>query len=150
VSRPTRSTDRRQSALRHLPAALVAASVVELGLRLLPLPRLACMIGVPLQLTASAQQTETSPERRRPLPHDAEARYRAAVRLVRIWPFGGSVKCLRTALVAGHLLRRHRPILYVGAARIDGRTVAHAWIVVDGVTVDESAARYTPLATVQD
>ncbi|MGH3694105.1 MAG: lasso peptide biosynthesis B2 protein [Pseudonocardiaceae bacterium] len=128
-----------------LPAALVCA-VVELALRsTMTLPRLSSLLGIALQL---------GPDTRTELPPSAPAlslgardaaRFRAACRVLRIWPGTSTGGCLRRALVAGCLLRRRRPELHLGVAHIDGRTVAHAWLTIDGVVLDPTAQQYTPL-----
>ena len=51
----------------------------------------------------------------------------------RRWLFDAT--CLRRALAAGSILRRRRPRLCLGLTSADG-ALAHAWLVVDGHTID--------------
>jgi hypothetical protein len=58
----------------------------------------------------------------------------------------GRSHCLRRALIAGHLLREHKPALHIGSARRDGRWTFHAWLELDGqVAADPDAALYRRL-----
>lgn len=123
--------------------ALLVAILVEVGLRAVQLDRLAGWLGVPLATTEAAAVEEPL----RSLPPWARTRVRATRRALRHWPFGDT--CLRQALVGGTLLRRLRPTLRVGVARIDGEVRAHAWLVIGGAIVDPrgAASSYQPLAT---
>lgn len=127
-----------------LPAALVAA-FVELALRTMTLPRLARMLGVQLQLGPDTGNGLPRSASARALDVRDAARYRAARRVLGIWPWVGDGVCLRLALVAGCLLRSRRPTLHLGVAHVDGHTVAHAWLTIDGVVLDPTAQQYTPL-----
>jgi hypothetical protein len=123
----------------HLAAAGATALIVEAGLRTMPLPRLARLLGAPLdvsELTAPAGRPELGPGELR--------RERAALRVLRHWPWGDT--CLRRALVVGGRLRRLHPVLRVGVAKMDGRVCAHAWLEIDGASLDPSgAATFLPL-----
>jgi hypothetical protein len=123
-------------------AALLVAILVEVGLRAVHLDRLAGWLGVPLATTEAAAVDEPL----RSLPPWARARVRATRRVMRHWPFGDT--CLRQALVSGGLLRRLRPTLRVGVARIDGEVRAHAWLVIRGAILDPlgAASSYQPLS----
>lgn len=137
-----RRLDRLRSPLvRHLPAALCVALVVEVGLRTMSLPRLCSMVGVRLRLDPLTR-SEQAPRR---LDLRESARYRAACRVVDVWPWGGEGKCLRRALVVGYLMRPRSPELHLGVARLGGNTVGHAWIAVDGLVLDSAVERYTAL-----
>lgn len=122
----------------ELPATIAAmgvAVIVEVGLRATTLPRLSRLLGAPLAsggdgATPRADVTE--------LPGWAQRRLRATRRVLRRWPFGDT--CLRQALVGGQRLRRLRPRLHIGVARIDGEVRAHAWLVIDGRVVDHLRA----------
>lgn len=129
----------RPGELWWLVAALVLTVVVEAGLRLLSLPRLAALLGVPLDLRPVPSATYVLPDRFR-------LRLRAVRRVVRHWPFGDT--CLRHALVAGALLRRLDPVLQVGVARSSDEVRAHAWLLVRGAVIDPwfAVASYLPLA----
>ncbi|WP_176980803.1 lasso peptide biosynthesis B2 protein [Paramicrobacterium humi] len=68
-----------------------------------------------------------------------------AWRLLRHGPFNGT--CLRRAIVGGYLLRRHSPVLRIGVAKSGGTIEAHAWVEVDGVSLDpEGSDRYLVLS----
>ncbi|MBI4730510.1 MAG: lasso peptide biosynthesis B2 protein [Acidobacteria bacterium] len=127
-------------------AALHAAAVavaVEAGLRTLPVPRLARLLGVRLvtdrrAVSAAGEETHTLN-----LSDAERRRLRAAQAVLRARP--GRGRCLRRALVAGHLLRERRPELRIGVAREGGRVHAHAWIEIDGLPLDGGTAGFTPL-----
>lgn len=121
--------------VRELPntvAALLLALLVEVGLRLTTLPRLARMMATPLVQPDAQQLLALGGPR--PLPNWAKQRVRSTQRTLRHWPFGDT--CLRQALVSGFLLRRLNPVLQVGVAKIDGEFRAHAWLIVNGAVVD--------------
>ena len=127
-------------AARHLVPALVVALGVEVGLRTLDLRCLARLAGVSLEFA-----TRLSASGEPALGPSDRARLRAVRIIMRHWPWGASGPCLRQALVGGRLLRRRNPGLALGASRDTGSTVAHAWLVVDGVALDSGADRWTPL-----
>lgn len=130
-------------ALPWLPAAVLVAVFVEIGLRMMPLPRLSRLLGVELRLTSGTEEPGRV-SRWHPDARDA-ARYRAACWTLRAWPRATSRSCLRRSLVAGCLLRRRRPALQLGVAHVGGTTVAHAWLTIDGAVLDSTAPVYTPL-----
>ena len=111
---------------RHGYALIVTmawAAVVEAGLRVLGLPRLARVLGVPLSPSAPTESSPsadpsalTPPQQRRMWATDV---------VYRNWPFGDT--CLRRALVLGRVLRHERPVLRIGVARED-EVRAHAWV----------------------
>jgi Transglutaminase-like superfamily len=122
--------------VRDLPmllSALGTVALVECGLRSLPLPRLARLLGTPLALESSTIDSPPG-SGQTVLPGDAARRIAAARRVLRRWPLGDT--CLRQALASGHLIRRYGPTLHVGVAKVDDRVRAHAWIVVDGTIID--------------
>jgi len=127
-------------------AAAVVATGVELGLRTMTLPRLAWVLGAPLDTEGTAPTMRSGP------PPGLSARQRRKVRAVqrvmRHWPFGDT--CLRQALVCGQRLRRLHPTLHLGVAKIDGQIRAHAWLVIDGAVLDllASAASYSQLQAI--
>lgn len=123
--------------VREIPAvlaALVAATGVEIGLRTMRLPRLAKLCGAPLveEDGVAPRQVESLG-----LPPRLVVRLRAVRRVMRHWPFGAS--CLRVALVTGQRIRAVHPVLRVGVAKDDKGVRAHAWLEVDGVSLDPSA-----------
>ena len=127
--------------LREVPATAAALAItcaVEVGLRTLPLPRMARLVGAPLRSTASPTGTQVRGAR---LGTRGRRQTRAVERVMRHWPFGDT--CLRHALVAGHRLRRFDPELVVGVAKVDGDIRAHAWLEFD-------TGRYDPLHAAQD
>lgn len=140
----------RSPVVRRMPHALCVALLVEIGLRWLRLPRLAAGLGVPLALTGEPVLDPTAAiEDRIRLDAGERARYRAALRVMAMWPLGGDGKCLRTALVVGHLLRHRAPTLHVGARRLGGTLQAHAWIRLDGRVLDPDAGSYVSFTGVE-
>ncbi|HMJ14473.1 MAG TPA: lasso peptide biosynthesis B2 protein [Polyangiaceae bacterium] len=117
-----------------------SAVLVEAGLRTRSLPELTSALGItfaPDQPSPAETDLETI---------SAQVRWacRAADRMVRLLP-GGS-PCLRRALIAGHLLRKHKPSLRIGSARLAGQFAFHAWLEVGGqVAADPTAASFRPL-----
>lgn len=131
----------RNPSTRMVPAALLVALAVEIGLRTTSLPRLTRALGVELAVTGHDDLA------RGPVglgPADT-TRYRAAAAVARRWPFGRNGQCLRLALTAGFLLRRCEPRLYLGVRHVAGRTVAHAWLAVGGAVLDPTADAWAPL-----
>ena len=57
-----------------------------------------------------------------------------AWRLLRHPPFNGT--CLRRALVGAYFLHDREPLLRIGVTKKDGVVAAHAWLEVDGVSLD--------------
>jgi hypothetical protein len=122
--------------------AVVTAVVVEVGLRSLRIPLLAALLGVPLATDAS----DVAPAVISGFDFGLDRpRVRAALLVVRHWPFGGAGKCLRRSLIVGSLVRHRRPVLRIGVSRASGGFDAHAWIVIDGISLDASASLYRPL-----
>ena len=137
----------RVSEVPGLCAALLVAAVVEVGLRTTTLPRLARALGTPLAVDGFEVYAEQADAVL--LPRWAVQRMHAARRVLRHWPFGDT--CLRQALVCGWLVRRLRPALQLGVAKVDGEVRAHAWLVVSGTVVDprRAVSSYQPLASVR-
>jgi hypothetical protein len=122
---------------RELPAVVAAAMVavaVEVGLRTLKLPTLARLMSTPLADDGGAPEQVVD---RYPMPPRLVLRMRAVRRVMRHWPFGDA--CLRLALVSGQRIRELRPLLRVGVAKGDDGVRAHAWLEVDGVSLDPEA-----------
>lgn len=140
------STLRRVRAVGNLAIALPVAVAVEVGLRVVGLPTLARFAAVELDVTGVADGPAVPTWRLGPRD---DARYRAAQRVLRWWPFGRNGQCLRMALTAGHLLRHRRPRLRLGVVRtqagLSTGTTAHAWLVVDDMIFDPAAAECVPL-----
>ncbi len=137
----------RPAEVPGLCAALALAVVVEVGLRTTTLPRLARALHTPLAVDGS--EAYADPTVATLLPRWAVRRMDAVRRVLRHWPFGDS--CLRQALVCGWLLRRLRPALQLGVAKVDGEVRAHAWLVVNGAVVDprRAVSSYQPLTAVR-
>lgn len=137
----------RLAELPGLCLALVVAVVVEVGLRTTTLPRLARALGTPLALDGF--DCYADPADAVLLPDWAVRRMHAVRRVLRHWPLGDT--CLRQALVCGWLLRRLRPALQLGVAKVDGEVRAHAWLVVNGTVVDprRAVSSYQPLTAVR-
>lgn len=131
------STLARAVPLRELPAVVAAAAVavaVEIGLHTLKLPRLARLMGTPLADDGGVPARVVDSF---PMPPRLVVRLRAVRRVMRHWPFGDT--CLRLALVSGQRIRRLRPLLRVGVAKDADGVRAHAWLEVDGVSLDPEA-----------
>lgn len=148
MTRPTRP-GRWRRLLVELPASLAAlavAVVVEVGLRVTTLPRLAGFLGTPLAVARNGAPDTMPRSGPLALSPQAKRQVRATRRVMRRWPFGDT--CLRQALVSGQRLRRLHPSLHVGVAKIDGEIRAHAWLTIDGGILDPlaAAASYHDLA----
>jgi hypothetical protein len=137
----------RPTDLPAVLAALAVAVVVEVGLRLTTLPRLARMLGVPLA-TEDPRRADATLTIERPatpaLPGWAKRQVRATRLALRHWPFGDT--CLRQALVSGQRLRRLNPTLHVGVAKAGSEVRAHAWVVLGGIVIDPLRARSSYLS----
>jgi hypothetical protein len=126
------SVYRKARTVGRLGHAALATVAAEAGLRLLPLATTARLMGAPLDLQAICPPAEHEPDIQM-------ARAWAATRWVlRHGPTRDT--CLRRVLVAGHLLRRRRPVLRLGATSAAGRLGGHAWIEFpDGRTLGAAA-----------
>jgi hypothetical protein len=126
-----------------LVEVVLVALVVEVGLRLGSLPRLARRLGVPL----AAEHADDTARRAVRLDARAQRDWRAVGRVMRHWP-GDTGTCLRTALVGGFVLRRLGPRLRIGVAKVEGRVQAHAWLEIGDRTLDPvGASAFATLAT---
>ena len=124
----------------HLRAFAIACAV-EIGLRVTTMPRLARALGVPLAMSGRVCPI-AGPDLLDPAD---TARLGAARHVLAAWPFGRNGPCLRRSLTAARLLRHRAASVQLGAARRGGRTVAHAWVVVDGQALDPEAAAFVPV-----
>ncbi|WP_402467053.1 lasso peptide biosynthesis B2 protein [Isoptericola aurantiacus] len=113
------------------------AAVVELGVRHAPLPRLAALLRLDLVAGRPADAANGAGRAALAFTPRERDRLELAARILRTRYFDGS--CLRAALVGGHVLRAHRPQLAIGVAKRGGAVAAHAWLVVDGTSLDPSA-----------
>lgn len=136
------------SQTRATATALTVACVAEAGLRMMPLPRLARLMGAPLMVGEAGQELKHLPSSS-PVALTGRQRrqVRTALRLLKRWPLGDT--CLRQALVCGYLLRDRHPSLHVGVAKVDGEVRAHAWLTVGDSILDPigSASSYLTLET---
>lgn len=122
-------------------AALAVTVGVELGLRACTVPRLARLLGVGL---GSAEPDLPLPVPGGLAPEWIRRRHAAVDVVFRHWPFGDT--CLRRALVLGHRVRRLGPVLVIGVRHDeDARVAAHAWLVIEGRSLDPLSVHYSPL-----
>ncbi|WP_324649615.1 lasso peptide biosynthesis B2 protein [Georgenia sp. H159] len=125
--------------LRRPPSAwwraartVALAGVVEVGLRTMPVPRLARLLRVRLVLDGRpGQVTDVSGLR---LTDRERADLDITWRVLRHRPFNGT--CLRRALLGAHVLRRRDHAVRIGVQKIGGEVKAHAWVELDGVVLD--------------
>lgn|GEM_PF-4500080 len=111
---------------RLLPRVLV----VRAGIRLLPLPRLAGLMGI--GLPTQQPGTDAPPEVRVIEPGD-EQLWRAMRAACLIYPEGAPKGgCLARCLVLGWRFRALKPTLRIGIPRAGGKPRAHAWLEIDG------------------
>jgi hypothetical protein len=135
----TRRLARRLRSAAAVGWVLAWLLVVEVGLRIARLPRLAGALGV---VVASE---EPAPTTGRTVLRPSEARrLRALATVAPHWPFGSGA-CLRQSLVAGYILRAHEPRLRLGVDAGGGELHAHAWLEVDGLGVVGDQADFLPL-----
>lgn len=121
-------------------AAAARLAVIEAGLRRSTVPALCRRLGIRVDV-----DTATAP---RPgpavLPRWAATPVRACLAVTARWPAGDT--CLRRCLLVGHRLRALDPVLRIGVRRDGaGRFGAHAWLEIDGRTLDGAAGRFTTL-----
>lgn len=122
-------------------AALATQSRIEWALHRRPLPEFAASLGVPLSTDTGGAVTEPFTDR---LTGDERSALRAVRRVLRHWPWEDT--CLRRALAVGHALRGRGPALRVGVTKTNGVVKAHAWLEIDGRTLDPDApATYVSL-----
>lgn len=114
--------------------AVLTQARIEWALHRRPLPELAAALGVPLLTGPGAAATERFTER---LTGEERRALRAVRRVLRHWPWGNT--CLRRALGIGHVLRHRAPALRVGVTKQDGAVKAHAWLEIDGRSLDPDA-----------
>lgn len=136
---PWRAVVRRPQRLFTLAGVLWWLAVVEIGVRVAPLDRLAARVGAPLAAGAGVSDTVSLAVTRQ----EAQ-RLRVLQRVMPRWPFCEG-PCLRQALVAGRILRRHHPRLRLGVAVEGSGVVAHAWLEVADTTIGYDGA-FLPLS----
>lgn len=126
-----------------LARVVVTAALVEPAVRLLPLRTAARLAGARLELDHAVAERDAWSE----LTAAERERCTLALRALGRRPFRAT--CLRRSLVLASLLRRHRPALRVGVTKAGGAVAAHAWLEIDGATLDPEAAQYRGLAPVR-
>jgi hypothetical protein len=133
------------SSIVEMLAAFVVLGRTEWLLRRSALPEVAARVGVrydPAGYASSSRGISAAPDP--PVLRRWESRRVWATRQVsRVWPFGDT--CLRRALVEGQRLRHRRPSLVLGVRTMAGETVLHAWLEIDGHSLDSSATGYAVL-----
>lgn len=136
---PAEHAPRRAPASRAVRAVQCAAvtACVELGLRTIPFPRLVRRLGLNLESSEATVQIPSAATW-------SDAQQAAAV----VDAVMGAIRprrlCLRRALVLGHLLRRHAPVLKLGVVRNGGEVAAHAWLELGGVKVPDYGWKPVP------
>lgn len=118
----------------HVFAVIV---VVELLIRTVPLPRLSSMFGCRVNLEPVVPGAQRL--RLKELPARAGRQVRCTRRVAHVWPFSDG-PCLRSALVAGHLLREHDPAIRLGLMTTGEELYAHAWLEINGQPLEHVAA----------
>ena len=113
-------------------AALMVA--VELMVRRLPLPRVASILRVRLDLRPTS--VSEAPVDVATLPAVAQRQITCTNRVADVWPFSDG-PCLRRTLVAGRLMRRCNPSIRIGLRGADTDMVAHAWLEIDGQPLED-------------
>jgi hypothetical protein len=125
LRRTLRLTPREVLTTLHAVAVLV---VVELLIRWVSLPRLSRVLGVHVNLAPVRPDVALFPIEE--LPARDRRRLRCTRRVADVWPLSKG-PCLRRSLVAGHLLRHHRPAIRLGVAGQGADVLAHAWLEID-------------------
>jgi hypothetical protein len=118
-----------------------SALLVEAGLRTQPLDELARALGIEL---TNDDRARDAAGRTGDVSAQVRWTFEATDRVLGFLP--GRATCLRRALIAGHLLRKHRPAIRIGSARQNGKLAFHAWLEFDGkVASDPEAASFRRL-----
>jgi len=74
------------------------------------------------------------------LSHEEHKQLAIAARVLECAPLDGT--CLRRALVFADILRDRAPLLRVGVAKESGEVTAHAWLELDGASLDPMALEH--------
>jgi hypothetical protein len=136
---------RRANRLLYLPPVLFNMLAMEVAVRCLPLDTLSRLMGVPLDSTTTQAPV---PADKPQLTRWQAGQLRTLVPVAAHWPLADG-PCLRQALVAGHILRHHHPVLRLGVAPGTTEVQAHAWVEVGGVLVGDSRG-FIPLINDRD
>jgi Transglutaminase-like superfamily len=124
-----------------LALTLVLVVAVELGLRLMGLPRLLRLLDLQMSTDGTAARAGHPV-----LPVWARRRMRNVDRCMSRWPAGDT--CLRRALVSGQRLRTLGPVLRLGVRLQDTQVHAHAWLEIDGQSLDPHTEGFAPLRSI--
>lgn len=114
--------------------ALTVLIAVEATIRWVPLPRLARILGVRIDLTPS--ESSSAPVTIDSLSAKSQRALRSTNRVTRWSPFW-SGPCLRRSLVAAHLVRDLDPAVRIGIAGATEDLRAHAWIEIDHAPLED-------------
>lgn len=127
-----------------LARVALTAALIEAAVRTVRLPRTARLAGVRLNLDGGPAAAGPVPAGWSVLTTGERDRCDLALRVLDRGPFDAT--CLRRSLLLGHLLRHRGPVLRVGVAKRDGVVAAHAWLEVDGASLDTDDGTYLTLA----
>lgn len=119
---------------------LLVSIAVEIGVRRVPLPKLAGWLGV--NLADASGRSDSHPVAGRRLSH-YRRQFHAVNRIMSRWHLADG-PCLRQSLVLGHILRKEQPLLLIGVRRSGTVVKAHAWLEVGGRTIG-GLPGYVPL-----
>lgn len=125
---------------REYVIAIFLACVSEVAVRTLSLKRTARLMRVDLAPASAALKPAVET-----MPPWAWHRYRVVQHLMARWPVDGV--CLRQSLVLGNRLRELHPVLKLGVRREAGVIQAHAWLEVDGLSLDATSHSFAELST---
>ena len=103
--------------------------VVEVAIRWRSPAAVGRLLGCPI--ATSAVESTARRVRDEELPERTVRQLRCARRVANAWPFSVG-PCLRQALVGGHLIRRHQPVVRLGVDPSSPTFAAHAWLEIDG------------------
>ena len=121
--------------------AAVLVVVIEAGLAVSSLPKLAAFLGVPLATDQNAAPVDVDSNMAIAILDERELRALWAVGWVlERWLFDET--CLRRSLAFGWFIRRRRPALRLGMID-DGEVIAHAWVEAQGLAFDSAAVTGT-------
>jgi hypothetical protein len=121
--------------------AAMVIMVIEAGLAVSSLPRLATLMGVPLATDQEAAPVETDDSEAIAALGERERRAMWAVDWVLSrWLFDET--CLRRSLAFGWFIRRRKPVLRLGMID-DGGAIAHAWVEAGGKAFDTTTVTGT-------
>ena len=118
------------------------AFYVHLTVSRTPLPRLAALLGIAIDLDAVSR----AESRVEPLPAWARRRFFLTRAVMRRLPIRNT--CLTRSLVTAQRLRPLGPRLRIGVRRSCSVLEAHAWVEIKGIPIEHGSADYLPLAEV--